>query len=121
MLDVHTWQSVEAPKEKTAVTFSFHIISSGYTEEAFIVRHNGKLYAYINRCPHAGTTLDWNPGHFFSDNGKALVCHTHLAHFDPENGACLSGFCEPGLVSLPIRNETEKSVVVPAEIAYLPL
>jgi nitrite reductase/ring-hydroxylating ferredoxin subunit len=31
----------------------------------FVVRHAGRVCAYVNRCPHLGTELDWQPGEFF--------------------------------------------------------
>ncbi|MDX8391644.1 MAG: Rieske (2Fe-2S) protein [Mariprofundaceae bacterium] len=95
------WQSIEAPAEGEAVTFTLTV--GGQREEGFVVRVNDGLHAYINRCPHAGTTLDWLPGRFFSTDGTALVCQTHGAMFAPAGGAPLSGPCDTGLTPLPIR------------------
>jgi len=59
----------------------------------FAVRHCGKVRAYVNRCPHAGTELDWNPGEFFDDSGLYLICSTHGALFEPGSGRCVAGPC----------------------------
>src|SRR5690606_30639223 len=34
-------------------------------EPGFAIRHCGRVRGYVNRCPHAGTELDWEPGEFF--------------------------------------------------------
>jgi len=59
----------------------------------FAIRHYGKVHAYVNRCPHAGTELDWQPGEFFETGGLYLVCSTHGALFEPSTGYCVAGPC----------------------------
>jgi nitrite reductase/ring-hydroxylating ferredoxin subunit len=59
----------------------------------FAVRHCGAVRAFVNRCPHAGTELDWNPGEFFDETGLYLMCSTHGALFEPGNGHCVAGPC----------------------------
>jgi nitrite reductase/ring-hydroxylating ferredoxin subunit len=59
----------------------------------FAVRHAGKVHAFVNRCPHMGTELDWQPGEFFDIAGLYLVCATHGALFRPDNGLCVAGPC----------------------------
>ena len=60
---------------------------------AFAVRHCGQARAYVNRCPHAGTELDWQPGGFFDESGLYLICSTHGALFEPSTGLCVAGPC----------------------------
>ena len=60
---------------------------------AFAVRHCGVVRAFVNRCPHAGSELDWNPGEFFDETGLYLICSTHGALFEPGNGYCVAGPC----------------------------
>jgi nitrite reductase/ring-hydroxylating ferredoxin subunit len=62
-------------------------------EDAFAIRWCGKPFAYVNRCPHAGTQLDWQPGEFFEESGLYLACSTHGALFEPGNGRCVAGPC----------------------------
>lgn len=59
----------------------------------FAVRHRGRVRAYVNRCPHMGTELDWQPGEFFEEAGLYLICSTHGALFEPKDGFCVDGPC----------------------------
>lgn len=71
----------------------FQVASIGPGEKGFAVRHRGIACAYVNRCPHAGTELDWQPGEFFEETGLYLICSTHGALFEPGNGFCVAGPC----------------------------
>ena len=62
-------------------------------EKGFAVRHRGAVCAFVNRCPHLGTELDWQPGEFFEESGLYLVCSTHGAIFEPGTGYCVAGPC----------------------------
>ena len=64
-----------------------------FTPLGFAVRHCGWVRAFVNRCPHASTELDWNPGEFFDESGLYLICSTHGALFEPGNGKCVAGPC----------------------------
>ena len=70
----------------------FAIDASG-DEKGFVVRHMGRVAGFVNRCPHVGTELDWNPGEFFEETGLYLICSTHGALFEPNNGYCVAGPC----------------------------
>ena len=59
----------------------------------FAVRSCGIVRAYVNRCPHLGTELDWQAGEFFDVAGLYLVCSTHGAMFEPGTGYCVAGPC----------------------------
>jgi len=108
------WQRIEAPAEGESVTFRLKSsvpLPSGpveIEEEGFVIRFKGHLYGWLNRCPHIGSPLDWEPGRFFSDDGRHLVCHTHHALFDPANGSCLDGPSPRGLYPLPVRDLGEQ-------------
>ncbi|MBK6639044.1 MAG: Rieske 2Fe-2S domain-containing protein [Rhodocyclaceae bacterium] len=60
---------------------------------AFVVRFQGKPYAYLNRCGHVPVELDWQHGDFFDFSGQYLICATHGALYGPESGRCISGRC----------------------------
>jgi len=104
------WQTIARPTEQHATTFPLRLHRPGqdgsqaFPGEGFAVLVEGHIRAYHNRCPHTGSPLDWLPGRFFSDDGRALVCATHGAHFDPLTGACLSGPCPRGLYVLEVRD-----------------
>ena len=61
--------------------------------EGLLVRRGPAIYAYVNRCPHMGTPLDWMPGRFLSADGSHIVCATHGAQFRIEDGYCFGGPC----------------------------
>lgn len=76
-----------------------------YGDDAlFAVRRHGTLYLYRNRCPHAGTPLNWMPDRFFDRDGTHLQCSTHGARFTIEDGKCVAGPC-PGrsLTAIPFE------------------
>jgi nitrite reductase/ring-hydroxylating ferredoxin subunit len=59
----------------------------------FVVRYDGKVYAYLNRCAHVPIELDWIEGEFFDSSGLYLMCATHGAIYEPETGYCVGGPC----------------------------
>ena len=59
----------------------------------FAIRFVGRVSAFVNRCPHLGTELDWQPGEFFEEGGLYLACSTHGALFEPGTGFCVAGPC----------------------------
>lgn len=59
------------------------------------VRRHGRAYVYLNRCPHRGIALEWQPDRFLDDSNSLIQCATHGALFLIESGECVSGPC-PG-------------------------
>jgi len=93
-------------------TATFRLRREGRLVSAFMVNHDGRHYAYVNRCPHAGMPLDWWPNEFMSDDARHLVCATHGAVFEPDTGRCVEGPC-PGarLDPLPIERHGDILIV----------
>lgn len=84
----------------------FALAALGGEEKGFAIRHRGEACAYVNRCPHLGTELDWQPGEFFDLSGLYLVCSTHGALFEPRTGFCVAGPCRgASLERLQVREE----------------
>ena len=82
-----------ALEERAAgVRFELHPAAPG-AETGFAIRAEGQVHAYVNRCPHLGTELDWQPGEFFDFARLYLVCSTHGAIFEPGTGYCVAGPC----------------------------
>ena len=80
---------------------------------AFVIRHHGKPRAFVNRCPHAGTELDWQPGEFFEETGLYLICSTHGALFEPGSGFCVAGPCRgASLEPLAIRERDGQVILL---------
>ena len=71
--------------------FSFG--EKGYPFSMFIVRKEDLIRAYINECPHIGVQLNWSPDDFTNEDGDLIVCSTHGALFEIENGYCSFGPC----------------------------
>jgi len=61
--------------------------------EALLVNYEGKFYAYVNRCPHVGISLDWVDNQFFTVDRRYLMCANHGAVFEPRTGECIWGPC----------------------------
>jgi nitrite reductase/ring-hydroxylating ferredoxin subunit len=69
-------------------------LGEGATQrELFVVRTNGRVYAYENSCPHTGAPLDWTPDQFLTVDCDFIQCATHGALFRIETGECLDGPC----------------------------
>jgi len=81
--------------------------------ECFVVRWRGLVLAYENVCPHARTSLDWQPDAFFTLDKSALQCGTHGAQFDIGSGHCFLGPCKGRtLTRLAVHLDAEGWVVV---------
>ena len=79
----------------------------------FVVRYCGTVRAFVNRCPHAGTELDWQPGEFFEESGLYLMCSTHGALFEPSSGYCVAGPCRgASLEPLAIRERDGQVILL---------
>lgn len=59
----------------------------------FVVRKDGVLAAFRNRCPHTGAPLEWLPDQFFDLDRSFIQCAMHGALFRPEDGYCVRGPC----------------------------
>jgi nitrite reductase/ring-hydroxylating ferredoxin subunit len=71
----------------------FEVEIDGARVPAFVVRWRGVPRAYLNRCAHVPTQLDWQDGQFFDMQGLYLMCSTHGAIYDPASGLCTGGPC----------------------------
>jgi nitrite reductase/ring-hydroxylating ferredoxin subunit len=100
----------------------FELRATAGEVRGFVVRHRGAACAYVNRCPHVGTELDWQPGEFFDESGLYLVCSTHGALFQPGNGFCVAGPCRgASLEPLEIRERDGEVILLndtPANLTH---
>jgi nitrite reductase/ring-hydroxylating ferredoxin subunit len=74
----------------------FPVLAYGHLETGFVVRYDGKPFAYLNRCAHVPIELDWSHGDFFESGGRYLMCATHGAVYEPSTGKCAGGPCRGG-------------------------
>jgi nitrite reductase/ring-hydroxylating ferredoxin subunit len=63
---------------------------------AFAMRFDGRVVAYLNRCAHVPTEMDWQPGEFLDADKRHLVCSIHGATYEPTTGHCVGGPCGRG-------------------------
>jgi nitrite reductase/ring-hydroxylating ferredoxin subunit len=74
----------------------FPVTAGGEDRTGFVIRYDGRVYGYLNRCAHVPIELDWNEGDFFESSGLYLMCSTHGALYTPETGMCAGGPCRGG-------------------------
>ena len=74
-------------------TLEFEVGTGEWPVPAFLVRRNGAVHAYLNRCPHAGHLLNWKSDDFFDASRMLLLCNSHGALFEPDTGQCVVGPC----------------------------
>ncbi len=78
----------------------------------FVVAFGGEIYAYVNKCPHRYTELDWLPGEVFDDEGLYLICATHGAVFEVNSGLCTDGPCKGLSLDRVQVREVDKHVIL---------
>lgn len=102
-------RTVDLPPGRTV---KVRLSCGGRDVDGFVVNHGGRYRAYVNRCAHVGTPLDLWPNEFLDETGRVIVCATHGAIFDPEDGACTAGPCVgDALDALAVRREGDDVVV----------
>ena len=79
---------------------------------AFVVNHDGRYRADVNRYPHVGTPLDLWPNEFFTEDGREPICSTHGPRYEPLSGRCTAGPCVGDrLTALPLALDGATIVV----------
>ncbi len=73
---------------------------------AFALRFEGRVVAYLNRCVHVPTEMDWQEGEFLDMNREFIMCSIHGAVYEPLGGHCAGGPCGRGRLT-PLRVEEE--------------
>jgi len=86
------------------------LADAGENSAIFVVKINGKVHAYVNRCPHTGVPLNWLPDQFLDYEDKLIQCSTHGAQFRPEDGFCVWGPCQ-GQFLQPLKVEIRQQAV----------
>lgn len=96
----------------------FALPALGEFVTGFVVRFQGKPYAYVNRCAHVSVELDWVEGDFFTAQQDFLICSTHGAHYRPDNGFCVMGPCK-GKSLKPIKaiEQNQKIIINVASVS----
>ena len=82
----------------------------GQPVRAFALRFEGRAVAYLNRCQHVPTEMDWQPGQFFDMEKRWLMCSIHGAMYEPADGCCIGGPCGRGKLTAIALLEREGQV-----------
>ena len=88
----------------------FELEYFGEPAPAFVIRKDGAVHGYLNRCAHVAMELDWQEGVFFDADGRDLLCSTHGATYDAATGRCLGGPCN-GSPLVKLRLEERNGLV----------
>ncbi|HEV7353302.1 MAG TPA: Rieske (2Fe-2S) protein [Brevundimonas sp.] len=62
----------------------------------FVVRKDGAVAGWVDRCPHAGLPLAMELDRYLTADGALILCGWHGAAFEPISGACVAGPCAGG-------------------------
>lgn len=72
---------------------AFDVLWRGEPVRAFALRFDGRVVAYVNRCVHVPSELDWLPGEFLDADRRWIICAVHGATYEPADGRCVGGPC----------------------------
>jgi nitrite reductase/ring-hydroxylating ferredoxin subunit len=98
----HLCRSDELSDSGHAVVFD--LLQYGVPVRAFALRFQGRVVAYLNRCVHVPTEMDWQPGEFLDEDKRWILCSIHGAAYEPADGRCVGGPCGRGRLT-PLRVE----------------
>ena len=73
--------------------FIFDVLHYREPARAFAMRFDGQVVAYLTRCLHVPTEMDWQPGEFLDSAREFIICSIHGATYEPQSGRCVGGPC----------------------------
>ena len=82
--------------EERGRAHSFDVLQYRQPARAFALRFEGQVVAYLNRCAHVPTEMDWQEGEFLDADKQYIMCSIHGAVYDPLSGRCVMGPCTRG-------------------------
>ncbi|MDP1532404.1 MAG: Rieske 2Fe-2S domain-containing protein, partial [Rubrivivax sp.] len=59
------------------------VLQYGQPARAFALRFDGQAVAYLNRCVHVPTEMDWQHGEFLDADRRWILCSIHGATYEP--------------------------------------
>jgi|SRR5450631_3919984 len=74
----------------------FDVLHYREPARAFVLRYDGQLVAYLNRCLHVPAEMDWQRGEFLDSSKDYIMCSIHGAVYEPMTGRCVGGPCGRG-------------------------
>jgi nitrite reductase/ring-hydroxylating ferredoxin subunit len=88
----------------------FDVLHFREPAHAFALRFDGRVVAYLNRCAHVPTEMDWQPGEFLDSSKEYILCSIHGAAYEPGSGRCVAGPCGRGKLTVLRVDEREGRV-----------
>lgn len=85
-----------AELEERGRAFVWNVLQWGQPARAFALRFDGRVVAYLNRCAHVPTEMDWQEGQFLDLDRRWILCSIHGAAYEPADGRCVGGPCGRG-------------------------
>jgi nitrite reductase/ring-hydroxylating ferredoxin subunit len=85
----------------------FKIRRGEFDTEALLVNYQGNLFAYLNRCPHVGISLDWVDNQFFTVDRRCAPITARCSSRRREN-VCGGPASAPRCRDLSWRSTTKK-------------
>ncbi len=80
--------------------FVFDVLQFRRPARGFVLRFDGQVVAYLNRCLHVPTEMDWQHGKFLDSDKEFILCSTHGAAYEPLSGRCVGGPCGRGTLTV---------------------
>jgi nitrite reductase/ring-hydroxylating ferredoxin subunit len=81
--------------------------------QGFVIRYDGNLRAYENRCRHWPIPLDLGNADFFLASVDRIRCKYHGAEYHPVTGECDAGPCKgDSLTRFDLELDGEDAVVM---------
>ncbi|HLL17955.1 MAG TPA: Rieske 2Fe-2S domain-containing protein [Rubrivivax sp.] len=96
--------------EERGRAWLWDVLEYGRPARAFVLRFEGTLRAYINRCAHVPTEMDWQPGEFLDLDKRWILCSIHGAAYEPADGRCVGGPCGRGRLTAVTVQERDGQV-----------
>jgi nitrite reductase/ring-hydroxylating ferredoxin subunit len=90
---------------------AFEIGEGNWPLRGFLVRDGDRVFAYVNRCPHAGHPLNWRADEFLTQDKSSIMCRSHGAIFERTTGECIAGPCT-GQSLRALRVRIEDGIVI---------
>ncbi|MEO5989602.1 MAG: Rieske 2Fe-2S domain-containing protein [Candidatus Eisenbacteria bacterium] len=82
----------------------FRFLLDDVLRDAFAVRWQGEVYAYVDSCRHQARSLSYGDGQVLDAAEGLLVCRHHGARYVPRSGLCIEGPCRGAqLTALALR------------------
>lgn len=92
------------------LAYVWDVMLWGAPARAFAMRFDDRVVAYLNRCAHVPTEMDWQAGQFLDMDKRWILCSIHGAAYEPADGRCVGGPCGQGRLMPIVTAEREGQV-----------